>query len=95
MQGKDLEPHNSEEYALMLTLEQLESLEEELQEVGFGTLSEIETALALTSHTSTPKLEQRRELLQDIRNQMHELQVTNFEEIKEHITKLNEQLDEI
>jgi hypothetical protein len=95
MQEKDLEPHNSEEYALMLTLEQLESLEEELEEVGFSTLGEIEAALALTAPTGTPILDQRRELLQDIRHQMHELHVSNFEEIREHITKLNEQLDQL
>ncbi|MEI6045247.1 MAG: hypothetical protein WCS37_12925 [Chloroflexota bacterium] len=93
MSEKDVAPHESDEYAMMLTLEQLETLLEELEEVGFGTLGEIEAALALTAPTGTPSLDQRRETLQEMRDQMRELHVANAQEIQEQINKLNEQLD--
>ena len=93
MSEKDVAPHESDEYAMMLTLEQLETLLEELEEVGFGTLGEIEAALALTAQTGTPSLDQRRETLQEMRDQMRELHVANAQEIQEQINKLNEQLD--
>ena len=94
MSEEKLEPTDSEEYELMLTLEQLESLEEELEEVGFGTLAEIETVLALSpSNGAAP--DERTELLRDIREQMLLLNVSNRKELKDHIRKLNEQLDEL
>jgi len=80
----------SEEYELMRTMEQLESLEEELQEVGFGTLGEVEATLSSAASDSTTQNEK----LIDIRDQMIELNVTNLREIRDHISRLNEELDE-
>lgn len=95
MSEEETGPTNSEEYQMMLTLEQLESLEEELEEVGFGTLGEIEAVLALTPPSGTDSSDERRNLLLEIRDQMLELNVDNLREIHDHIRKLHQQLDEM
>jgi len=92
MDDNNISANESEEYELMLTLEQLESLEEELEEVHFTSLTEVEAALALTTPTSH---DERRQVLLEIRDQMLELDVTNLAAIREQIAELNEELDDL
>lgn len=90
MDDKDISANEGEEYELMLTLEQLESLEEELEEVGFSNLSEVEAAL---DQSTSADHDERRQLLQEIHDLMLELDVTNLAAIREQIQEINHQLD--
>lgn len=87
---QNIAAESGQEYDLMLTLEDLESLEEELEEVGFSTLGEVETAIGITS---PDEKNERRAVLLEIRDRMLDLDVTNLREIRAFITQLNEQLD--
>jgi hypothetical protein len=92
MSEEELEPTGGEgeEYELMLRLEQLESLQEELDEVGCSSLNEVEKALVKPNISGD-----QRELLQDIRDQLLELQVNDLGEIRQEIDRLNQELDEL
>ncbi len=81
---------NQDEYNLMLQLEELESLEEELEEVGFGTLSEVQAALA--GYKGNPHDDQY-QVLEEVRDMMTDLNLDSLREIRDQIRQLHEQLD--
>ncbi len=92
----DAEP--GDEYEVMLVLERLESLREELEECGFGTIGEIETALAMTTSGSngssaSANLASKRSQLEEIREEMLDLDVDSLKEINDQIRLLHQQLD--
>jgi hypothetical protein len=85
MAGK---PEENEEYSQLLLLERLESLREELEEVGLGTLPEVENKL-LTNNLPADL----RAMLQEIREEMLELEVGSLEEIESEIDEMHTDLD--
>jgi hypothetical protein len=78
----------NEEYNLMLELENLESLKEELQEVGYSTIKEVEIALLNITDL------ERRAILSEIRDEMLELEVEDIVQIEDLIDSIHQQLDE-
>jgi hypothetical protein len=98
-QNEDTNAHGAEdrEYALMLKIERLESLREELAEAGFGTFEEVQAALTVTnSQTGTNALlDEKRSLLEEIRAEMLDLDLTSYAAIDEQIHTLHQELDEL
>ena len=94
-----------DEYSLMLALERLESLREDLDELGYGSLQEVEGALTMTANGAQPGGNGvynnsavvvgnvDREHLRTIRNDMIDLGVANLDEITGAINDLNTRLD--
>lgn len=83
-----------ETYDLMLRLEQLESLREDMEEAGFDSLAQVESALALTVPGSDPDTDEKRQLLSSIRADLIELGLVRLDEVEGEIDELNGQLDE-
>jgi hypothetical protein len=76
------------EYDTLVELEDLESLKEELEEVGLSTIKEVEIAL---TNINDPE---RRDMLSQIRDAMLELEVEDVAEINDLIVSIHQQLDE-
>ena len=96
MTKKPGEGEASEEYALLLALDRLESLREDLDEVGFSTLQEVEAVLSLSGRGQngvSSDLKNRLSLLEEIRDEMLDLGVATYQEINDQITLLHTQLD--
>lgn len=94
--GQPLE--DGEEYSMLLVLDRLESLREDLDEAGFSTLREVEAALALTVPTNPASpdafLDERRALLTEIREEMLDLGLDNYQQLNDQIRLMHQQLDE-
>jgi DNA-binding transcriptional MerR regulator len=97
---ENIDEGSSEDYSLMLVLERLETLREELDEVGFSTLQEIEATLSITNPGSSngtsksPDLSEKRAQLEEIRDEMLDLEVDTYQEINDQIRAIHAQLDE-
>ena len=91
--------NNNEEkadtYDKMMHLERLESLREELEENNFETLSGVEAALALIVPDANAETDQERAMLNEIRTEMLDLEVSDLAGVDAKIDELNEQLDEL
>ena len=94
MSEEDKIPQGDDTYDLMLRLEQLESLREDMQEAGFDSLAQVESALALTVPGSDPDTGEKRELLTAIRSDLIELGLVGLDEVEAEIAELNSQLDD-
>ncbi|MEI7556475.1 hypothetical protein [Candidatus Chlorohelix sp.] len=96
MTKKPGEGEASEEYTLLLALDRLESLREDLDEVGFSTLREVEAVLSLSGrgqNGESSDLKNRLSLLEEIRDEMQDLGVDTYQEINDQINLLHSQLD--
>jgi hypothetical protein len=74
----------------------LESLREDLDEVGFSTLQEVEAVLSLSGrgqNGETSDLAKRLSLLEEIRDEMQDLGLDTYQEINDQINLLHSQLD--
>jgi|GEM_PF-1756115 len=97
---ENVDEGSAEEYSLLLVLERLETLREELDEVGFSTLKEIEATLSITTTGSSngtsksPDLSEKRAQLEEIRDEMLDLEVDTYQEINDQIRAIHTQLDE-
>lgn len=96
----ELPPESAnQEYELMLTIERLESVREEMDEVGFSTLNEVEAALKLTDGSSqgngTSQLAEKRALLLEIRDELLDLGLATYAEVDDQIATLHRQLDHL
>ena len=96
---QNLKNFEFDEYNVLLLVERLESLREELEEVGFDSLKEIEAALALTGSDADGSkngdvLNQRLAQLDEIRGEMLDLEVDSYQDVNDQIRILHEQLDE-
>jgi hypothetical protein len=87
-------PEGDETYDLMLRLEQLESLREDMDEAGFDSLAQVESALALTVPGTDAATDDKRALLTSIRDDLLELGLVGLDEVETEIEELNSQLDE-
>lgn len=84
------------EYELMLEIERLESLREDMDETGFSSLNEIEVALQLTKGGSeTAELAARRELLEEVQDELIDLGLNTYAEINDQIKLLHTELDKL
>ncbi len=97
---ENIDEGSAEDYSLMLVLERLETLREELDEVGFSTLQEIEATLSITNPGSSngtsnsTDLTEKRAQLEEIRDEMLDLDVDTYQEINDQIRAIHTQLDE-
>ncbi|MBN9388396.1 MAG: hypothetical protein J0I20_10120 [Chloroflexi bacterium] len=87
-------PEGNDTYDLMLRLEQLESLREDMEETGFDSLAQVESALALTVPGTDAATDEKRTLLVSIRDDLLELGLVGLDEVETEIEELNSQLDE-
>lgn len=86
-------PEGDDIYDLLVRLEQLESLREDMEETGFDSLAQVESALALTVPGTDPATDEKRELLTAIRRDLLELGFVGLDEVEAEIEQLNSQLD--
>jgi hypothetical protein len=82
--GQNSEGDNT--YEMMLELERLESLREDLEELGFDTVDQVEAALANPSAD--------RAFLEEIRDEMLDLEISDTAALNAAIDDLNAQLDD-
>ena len=94
MSDEENSPRGDETYDLMLRLEQLESLREDMEEAGFDSLSQVESALALTVPGTDEATDEKRALLLSIRDDLIELDLVGLDEVEAEIEGLNSRLDE-
>ena len=87
-------PEGNDTYDLMLRLEQLESLREDMEETGFDSLAQVESALALAVPGTDAATDEKRTLLVSIRDDLLELGLVGLDEVETEIEELNSQLDE-
>ncbi len=88
-------PDNDDSYRLMLDLERLESLREDLEELGLSSLAEIEAALALITPQKEAELQAKRELLAELRAEFRDLGLSDLKSVEATIATLNEKLDKL
>jgi hypothetical protein len=86
-------PEGDDTYDLMMRLEQLESLREDMQEAGFDSLAQVESALALTVPGADPATDEKRELLVSIRGDLLEIGLVGLDQVEAEIEQLNNRLD--
>lgn len=86
-------PQDHETYALMLRLEQLESLREDLEESGFDSLAKLEGVLALTVPGNNPQAEEKRAGLTAMRADLLELGLSDLAGVEAEIERINNLLD--
>jgi hypothetical protein len=86
-------PEGDDTYDLMMRLEQLESLREDMQEAGFDSLAQVESALALTVPGTDPATDEKRELLVSIRGDLLEIGLVGLDQVEAEIEQLNDLLD--
>ncbi len=86
---------NNETYDLMTELERLESLREDLAEVGLPSLTQVEGALALLTPGPDPAMAERHAALLEIRQELRSLGLTDLASLEARIDQLNNELDEL
>lgn len=88
--------NSKREYELMLEIERLESLREDMDETGFSSLTEIQAALQLTKGGSqTPELLAKRELLEEVQDELLDLGLNTYVEVNDEIDLLHSELDKL